>query len=101
MKAPWRDKTGLAKWVAIFATLLGIATGLCGLNFVGVLFFVPFGGGNPPAPVTFGEKIHSAIGAILTVAAYVELLVMVVSLVALVVLGIVWMVQGIPPRNRD
>jgi hypothetical protein len=32
MKAPWTDKTGLIRAVAILCTVLTIATGLCGLN---------------------------------------------------------------------
>ena len=100
MKALWRDKTGLAKWIAIFATTLGVATGLCGLNFVGVVLFVPLAGSAPPAPVTIGDRIHEAISALLTIAAYLELTVMAVSLAALFVLGIVWTVQAISPLNR-
>ncbi len=32
MKLPWQNLTGLAKTAAILAVVLGIATGLCGLN---------------------------------------------------------------------
>ena len=32
MKLPWQNLTGLAKIAAILAIVLGIATGLCGLN---------------------------------------------------------------------
>jgi hypothetical protein len=46
MKAPWRDKTGLAKWVAIFATTLGVATGLCALNPLGFAFAYAASGTN-------------------------------------------------------
>jgi len=37
MKMPWTDRTGTAKAAAIFATGLGISTGLWGQNVVAVL----------------------------------------------------------------
>lgn len=89
VKAPWRDKTGLAKWVAIFATTLGIATGLCGLNFIGVLFLVPLSGGNAPAKETVWDWVHEVIADLLTIGAYVEVFVIASSLVALLVLAII------------
>ncbi|WP_263375680.1 hypothetical protein [Granulicella aggregans] len=46
MKTPWTDKTGLAKLVAILATILLISLGLCGANFFAVLSFM----GSPEAP---------------------------------------------------
>ena len=96
MKAPWQDKTGLAKWVAIFSTSLGVATGLCGLNFVGVMFLVPLGGGNAPARVTVWDWIHWIhwiITGVLTVGAYVEVAVIAVSLVAMLVLAVAKIVR--------
>lgn len=32
MRMPWHNRTGLAKAAAIFATILLVALGLCGLN---------------------------------------------------------------------
>lgn len=32
MKMPWADQTGLTRTAAIVASILGIASGLCGLN---------------------------------------------------------------------
>jgi hypothetical protein len=56
MWKPWRDKTGRAKWISIFATLFSVSLGLCGLNFVGVMRFAPPIGpgsapGMPPDPL--------------------------------------------------
>ena len=101
MKGPWTDKTGLAKWVAIFSTSLGIATGLCGLNFVGVLFLVPMGGGIPPAKVTGWDWIHGFITGVLTVGAYAEVLVIGISLAALFVLAVVMIVRQLMAKGSE
>ena len=46
----WEGKTGLPKLATIFSTILLISLGLCGVNFFGVILFVPIGGGAPPPP---------------------------------------------------
>ena len=82
MKTPRTDKTGTAALIAILTTALGIATGLCGINFVSVILFVPLSGGTPPG------RFINGLGEILSVAGVAELMVIAVSLVALAVLGI-------------
>jgi hypothetical protein len=89
MEMPWANKTGIAKLVAIFATALGIAAGLCGANFVAVMLFVPLGGPRPQAPPTLRERISDAVGATLSVTAYLELATILISLAALIVLGLI------------
>jgi hypothetical protein len=32
MKMPWEGRSGLARWIAIYATLLLVSSGLCGAN---------------------------------------------------------------------
>jgi ABC-type antimicrobial peptide transport system permease subunit len=88
MEMPWANKTGIAKLVAIFATALGIAAGLCGANFVAVML-VPLGGPGPQAPPTLRERISDAVGATLSVTAYLELATILISLAALIVLGLI------------
>jgi hypothetical protein len=34
LRLPWQDKTGLAKVAAVLSTVLTIAAGLCGVNWV-------------------------------------------------------------------
>ena len=34
MRLPWQDRTGLAKTTAILSTMLTIAAGLCGVNWI-------------------------------------------------------------------
>ncbi len=87
MNAPWAGKTGLAKAIAIAAVTLGISTGLCGLNFVAVL------ASSAHADNWFQRFLFGA--------AYLELLVMIVSLVAVVVLAIISIVRDIVRKNRD
>jgi len=41
MRTPWATKTGLAKTATIFATVLLVSLGLCGLNDVAMLNYVP------------------------------------------------------------
>jgi hypothetical protein len=36
MNWPWENRTGLAKAVAIFSTILLLSLGLCGANFLAV-----------------------------------------------------------------
>ena len=81
MPAPWTNKTGLARLIAISASTLGIATGLCGLNFVGVM---SFGGGT-----------HKSVMNFLAYAAYAELLIMLISLAALIVLALLSLVRSL------
>ena len=88
MKAPWAGKTGTARLVAIFATTLGIATGLCGINFFAVMRFVPLSGPGPQGAPTAHDRFISALGSVLAVAGILELLTIAVSVVALIVLGI-------------
>ena len=85
MKTPWANEIGLARLIAIFASALGIATGLCGLNFLGL---ISLGGNRHPAVVSF-----------LAFAAYAELLVMAVSFVALIILAVVYIVRTL--LNKD
>ncbi len=98
MKAPWRDKTGLAKWVAIFSTSLGIATGLCGLNFASFMLVGATGSGQ--AQPLFGHASEN-IGIILIMAGYVEVLVIVISSVALFVLTVVMIVRQLMGKRSE
>jgi hypothetical protein len=36
-KMPWHDKQGRAKAIAVFATILLVSLGLCGVNIVAVM----------------------------------------------------------------
>lgn len=80
--APWTNKTGLAKATAILATVLVWSLGLCGINFFGVIFFVPLGGpGGQPTPwpaYIFGP------------AAYLEVAAIIGSVIGLIIVGFVW-----------
>ena len=98
MKAPWRDKTGLAKWVAIFSTSLGIATGLCGLNFASFMLVGATGSGR--AQPLFGHASEN-IGIILIMAGYVEVLVIGISLVALFALAVVMVVRQLMAKGSE
>ena len=90
MKAPWSNKTGLSKWVAIFATTLGVATGLCGLNFMSFMLVGGSGGTSSK-----WDRFSENFGTFLIVAAYVEVFVMIVSAGALFALAVLMIVRGL------
>jgi hypothetical protein len=106
MKAPWTNKTGLAKLLAIFATLLGVSFGLCGVNFIAVLRFVPLSGPGRQGPATLQDRWVDFLGGVLSVTAYLELAGMIVGLGGLVVVGVLMAtgsgaVTGITKTDKD
>jgi hypothetical protein len=96
MKTPWTNKTGTAKLVAIFSTSLGIAVGLCGINFFAVIRFVPLSGPGRSGSLTAHDRFVDALGTLLTIAGVLELVVIFGSIVALIALA----VNGVI-RRRD
>ena len=89
MKLPWRNQAGLAKAAAILGTTLGIATGLCGANFVA---FLRFGGLNgPPSP----PGISSWLGRIIVVTGILELVVIAVSVIGLLAIVLITIARAI------
>lgn len=84
MKLPWHNQTRLAKWAAILATILLVAVGLCGANFVAVAKFVPLAG---PAPAT-PSPLPDWAGGVLIVAAFVEAAVIILSTLGLILIVI-------------
>jgi hypothetical protein len=56
MKMPWQGQSGLEKFITICAVALLISLGLCGVNFIAFIRFVPVAGhapatGTPEWPV--------------------------------------------------
>jgi hypothetical protein len=78
MKMPWENKTGLAKIATILATTLGIAVGLCGLNAIG-----------------FSSLGNSGLQSPLIVTAYLEMLIMILSVVGLLIVALIAIVIAI------
>jgi hypothetical protein len=65
MKMPWANKTGLAKAATLFATLLLVSLGLCGVNFAAVIAFVGVAGGPPPPGTpTWPTTLLTTTGAV-------------------------------------
>ncbi len=93
MKMPWHNQTGLAKLAAILATVLGIALGLCGANFVAVMKFAV---GRPGAP----SSISTWVGQGLMVTAYLELALMILSAAGLIVIALVAIIRAIQNQFR-
>ena len=87
MKLPWQNQTGLAKLAAILATILLVALGLCGANFVAVMKFVPFDGTSRETPLWVSQ------GLMLT--AFFELFFMGLSTLGLVVIAIIAIARAI------
>lgn len=94
MKLPWHGKSGLAKATALLATLLLVSIGLCGANFVGVILFVPIGGGNPPPPTWRDWPAY-----VLAPAAYIELAGIAVGIVGLIVVAVIAIFRAITRRS--
>lgn len=80
MKAPWIDKSGLAKAVSIFATGFAISFGLCGVNF---LFFL-----------TAGDRA----GIVPTYTGLAELAGMAICAIGLLIVGLIALVQAVSRR---
>lgn len=80
MRAPWTNKTGLAKAATILACVFGISMGLCGANFI------------LTEPAVNHGNLERALVAIGTV----ELAVMVLSLAGLMIVAVIWLVRRIP-----
>ena len=77
MRAPWTNKTGLAKAATIFACVFGISTGLCGANFI----------------LAEPAVNHDGLERALVVIGMVEVAVMILSLAGLVVIAVIWLVR--------
>lgn len=94
MEMPWKGTSGAAKFVAIFATSLGISVGLCGANFVAVITATSTGG------TSAWSAARNAVIRFLVFAGYAEVLAIVVSLVGLIVMSIVLGVQVMMGKNK-
>jgi hypothetical protein len=97
LKAPWANKTGAAKLTAIFATSLLIALGLCGVNFVATIRFVPLSGPGNHVPPTTQERTADLISNLLGFTAFFEIAVILISIVGLV-FG--WLAMSFP-KSKD
>jgi hypothetical protein len=82
MKMPWTDKTGLLKAAVMFAMLLLVSLGLCGVNFVAVIRFVPMSGGASP------HSWRDTLSSVLGVTGVLELVGMAIGAVGLISVGI-------------
>ena len=89
MKMPWHNQTGLTKLAAILATTLGIAIGLCGVNFVAFIRFVPLSGPAPPPGTPEWP------GRVLTFTGFLELASMALSLAGLILIAIIAIARAI------
>ena len=78
MKAPWANKTGLAKLISIFSTAFLVTLGLCGVNFVAVV-------SNP----NDGSNLGEILGKLLWITARLEIFLLIVCFLALLILSIV------------
>ena len=88
MWRPWQNKTGLAKAAAILAATLSIGTVSCGLNYV----------------LAMGSIASSASWAlpVLIVTGWIELAAIAASLVALLVVLVIWLVaKGREAMRKD
>jgi len=85
MKMPWAKKTGLAKLITIFASILGISVGLCGANFAAVetISYSSASGG-----ILYGLKEFLQVS--LTITAVLEAVAILISLGSLVLLGLAY-----------
>lgn len=77
MRAPWANKTGLAKVATILACIFGISTGLCGVT--GVVGKASFG--------------HDSVVSVMTAIGMVELAAMILSFAGLIVVVILWLIR--------
>ncbi|MDP9050981.1 MAG: hypothetical protein M3O31_09730 [Acidobacteriota bacterium] len=83
MYKPWENKSGLAKALAILATVLGISLGLCGANYAVMI-------------VT-----HSAIDGFLVTTGMVELIGILGSIIGLIVVAIIAIVRSLFFKDPD
>jgi hypothetical protein len=86
MKMPWTGKSGLAKAVAFFATLLAVSIGLCGVNYVA--WTVAMSVGARPDTSHWVRQL----GGTAMITGMIELVGMAVGAVGLVVVGLVALV---------
>jgi hypothetical protein len=80
---PWQNLTGLAKIAAIFATVLVIASGLCGLNLLAA------------------THEHDYPNGLVIITGILELVAMIASAGGLVILGLIAVIKTIFPRHQD
>ena len=96
MKMPWADRTGLAKATAFLTTCLIVSTGLCGINFVAFIKFVPMCSPGPqpgmPPPAQWPA-------AVLTTTGLIELIGISGSLVGLIVIATISIYRVISRRS--
>jgi hypothetical protein len=84
-----REIEGIPKLIVVFAAILLVSSGLCGLQFV------------------YENSVPSGIGGLFIVAGIVELGLMVVSAGGIVVFSAIWVVQSIyeqfagPPEEQS
>jgi hypothetical protein len=94
MRMPWDGKSGLAKATAFLATLLLVSLGLCGANFVGVIFLAPLGGGGDTSPWWRNWSAY-----VLFPAAYIELAGIAIGIVGLIVVAIIAITRKSSPGS--
>jgi len=77
MRAPWTNKTGLAKAATIFACIFGISTGLCGVTGIAGM----------------ASYNHESTMAVMGAIGMVELAAMAMSLAGLIAVAMIWLVR--------
>ena len=83
MKLPWQTLTGLSKMAAIFATILVIAIGFCGLNLI-----VTSRGHDYPSPLVMLTGI-------------LESLAIIGSALGLIIIGLIAIIHSIFPATPN
>ena len=97
MRTPWANKTGLSKLAAILSTVLLVSIGLCGINFVAVVRYIPIGGsGDPRGSIPW-------LGDFLIPAGFAELIGILASTASLVVIGAIGIYRTLTrsPQHRE
>ena len=86
MKKPWENKTGLAKWITIFATLTLFSLGSLRVNWAGIS-----GLGMLP------ERASYAFGGLLTITGILECIGIAVGLIGLI---LAILIESVKERRR-
>lgn len=82
MRMPWKDRTGLAKAVAVLVTVLLVSTGLCGLNVITEITIFPFDSGP-------SKGIRALVANALLITAYIESVLMGLCIVGLILVALI------------
>jgi hypothetical protein len=86
MKTPWQNLQGPAKWLVLFATILLVASGLCGLQLLMV-------NSNMYAP--------NWIGNVFLILGFVEIIAIVISTIGGLVALLFWIFHRIAASAQD